>query len=162
MALPENAAYGEVLISCWDLRVTQPPGSQPALEVPDDHHTPVRFACSHPTFIFDRERLALAGFPAAYRGLTREAYTLDRRCSTITPDRRSAWPHPNGQADRHSAQSWQKERRSVVTRMIANHRYVSSVSVPGGPNSGSISGCPALAPGRLVPRTCRDSAAGGG
>jgi hypothetical protein len=27
----------------------------------------------------DAERLALAGFPAGYRGLTREAYTLDLR-----------------------------------------------------------------------------------
>jgi len=27
----------------------------------------------------DAERLALAGFPAGYRGLTREAYTLDPR-----------------------------------------------------------------------------------
>ena len=27
----------------------------------------------------ESERLALAGFPAAYRGLTREAYTLDLR-----------------------------------------------------------------------------------
>ncbi len=27
----------------------------------------------------DAERLALAGFPAGYRGLTREAYVLDLR-----------------------------------------------------------------------------------
>jgi integrase/recombinase XerD len=31
-----------------------------------------------PTFT-DAERLALAGFPAGYRGLTREAHTLDLR-----------------------------------------------------------------------------------
>jgi hypothetical protein len=38
-------------IYCWDLRITQPSGSQPALEVPDDHHAPVRIARSRPSCI---------------------------------------------------------------------------------------------------------------
>ena len=33
----------------------------------------------------DRERLALAGFLAGYRGLTREAYALDLRQFTTNP-----------------------------------------------------------------------------
>jgi integrase/recombinase XerD len=38
----------------------------------------------------DAERLALAGYLAGYRGLTREAYTLDLRQFTSWPRRR---PH---------------------------------------------------------------------
>jgi integrase/recombinase XerD len=53
------------------------PGSQPVREVPDDHHV----RCPRPIqrAFTDAERLALAGFLAGYRGLTREAYALDLR-----------------------------------------------------------------------------------
>jgi integrase/recombinase XerD len=55
------------------------PGSQPAREVPDDHCRPsTALATIQPVFA-DAERLALAGFLAGYRGLTREAYALDLR-----------------------------------------------------------------------------------
>jgi len=47
--------------------------------VPDDHCRPsAALATIQPVFT-DAERLALAGFLAGYRGLTREAYTLDLR-----------------------------------------------------------------------------------
>jgi Phage integrase, N-terminal SAM-like domain len=47
--------------------------------VPDDHCCPIHcLATIQPAFT-DPERLALAGFPAGYRGLTREAYALDLR-----------------------------------------------------------------------------------
>jgi hypothetical protein len=47
--------------------------------VPDDHCRPsTALATIQPAFT-DAERLALAGFLAGYRGLTREAYTLDLR-----------------------------------------------------------------------------------
>jgi integrase/recombinase XerD len=51
------------------------PGSQPVREVPDDHCRPRPI---QPAFT-DSERLALAGFLAGYRGLTRDAYALDLR-----------------------------------------------------------------------------------
>ena len=52
---------------------------QPGREVPDDHCAPsTALATIQPVFT-DAERLALAGFLAGYRGLTREAYTLDLR-----------------------------------------------------------------------------------
>jgi hypothetical protein len=52
---------------------------QPGREVPDDHcHPTTALATIQPAFT-DPERLALAGFQAGYRGLTREAYTLDLR-----------------------------------------------------------------------------------
>ncbi len=47
-----------------------------------------------PTFT-DAERLALAGFLAGYRGLTREAYTLDLRQFTSWCRSRSL-PSPPG------------------------------------------------------------------
>jgi len=47
--------------------------------VPDDHcHPSTALATIQPIFT-DPERLALAGFLAGYRGLTREAYGLDLR-----------------------------------------------------------------------------------
>ena len=50
---------------------------QPGREVPDDHCTAsAALATIQPAFT-DSERLALAGFLAGYRGLTREAYALD-------------------------------------------------------------------------------------
>jgi hypothetical protein len=54
---------------------------QPGREVPDDHCRPLhRLATIQPAFT-DAERLALAGFLAGYRGLTRSAYALDLRQS---------------------------------------------------------------------------------
>jgi len=47
--------------------------------VPDDHRCPIHcLATIQPAFT-NPERLALAGFLAGYRGLTREAYALDLR-----------------------------------------------------------------------------------
>jgi integrase/recombinase XerD len=45
--------------------------------VPDDHCRPIHRARHDPARLTDAERLALAGFLAGYRGLTREAYALD-------------------------------------------------------------------------------------
>ena len=57
--------------------LAQPSRFQPGREVPDDHCRPA-LATIQPAFT-DPERLALAGFLAGYRGLTREAYALDLR-----------------------------------------------------------------------------------
>src|SRR5204863_2722111 len=52
---------------------------QPGREAPDDHCRPsAALATIQPVFT-DAERVALAGFLAGYRGLTREAYALDLR-----------------------------------------------------------------------------------
>ena len=59
--------------------LAQLPGFQPGREVPDDHCRPsTALAAIQPAFT-DAERLALAGYLAGYRGLTREAYALDLR-----------------------------------------------------------------------------------
>jgi integrase len=59
--------------------LAQPSGSQPGREVPDDAAAPsAALAMIQPAFT-DAGRLALAGFPAGDRGLTREAYALDPR-----------------------------------------------------------------------------------
>ena len=47
--------------------------------MPDDHCRPIHLAHHDPARLTDPERLALAGFLAGYRGLTREAYALDLR-----------------------------------------------------------------------------------
>ena len=59
--------------------LAQLPGFRPGREVPDDHCYPITaLATIQPAFT-DPERLALAGYLAGYRGLTREACTLDLR-----------------------------------------------------------------------------------
>jgi Phage integrase, N-terminal SAM-like domain len=59
--------------------LAQPSRFQPGREVPDDRcHPSTALATIQPAFT-DPERLALAGFLAGYRGLTREAYALDLR-----------------------------------------------------------------------------------
>jgi hypothetical protein len=55
------------------------PGSQPGREVPDDHCYPIHCLVTIQPAFTDPERLALAGFLAGYRGLTRDAYALDLR-----------------------------------------------------------------------------------
>jgi integrase/recombinase XerD len=47
--------------------------------VPDDHCRPSTVLATIQPVFTDAERIALAGFLAGYRGLTREAYTLDLR-----------------------------------------------------------------------------------
>jgi site-specific recombinase XerD len=47
--------------------------------VPNDRHDPLHCPRLHPAGIHSCRRLALAGFLAGYRGLTREAHTLDLR-----------------------------------------------------------------------------------
>jgi len=47
--------------------------------VPDDHHDPSAALVPAAPVFTNTERLALAGFLAGYRGLTREAYELDLR-----------------------------------------------------------------------------------
>ena len=57
----------------------QSPGSWLSLEVPDGRREiSTSLVPVQPVFT-DSERLALAGYLAGYRGLTREAYTLDLR-----------------------------------------------------------------------------------
>ena len=55
------------------------PRSQPFQELPDDRHNPSAALVTVQPVFTDSERLALAGFLAGDRGLTREAYTLDLR-----------------------------------------------------------------------------------
>jgi len=74
-----SAAYVAGTIHRWDLRRPSPSRSQLSLEVPDDRHDPVHRPRSVQPAFAESERLALAGFPAGYRGLTREACTLDLR-----------------------------------------------------------------------------------
>jgi hypothetical protein len=72
------AAY--VWVSAQSLGRNWPiPGSQPAREVPDDHCRPSTALATIQSVFTDAERLALAGFLAGYRGLTRDAYALDLR-----------------------------------------------------------------------------------
>ena len=59
--------------------LAQLPWFQPGREVPDDHCRPNCCARHDPACLTDAERVALAGFLAGYRGLTREAYALDLR-----------------------------------------------------------------------------------
>jgi site-specific recombinase XerD len=47
--------------------------------VPDDHSRPTAALATIQPVFTDAERVALAGFLAGYRGLTREAYALDLR-----------------------------------------------------------------------------------
>ncbi len=56
-----------------------PSGSQPFRQVPDDRHDHIHRSRHIQPVFTGSERLALAGFLAGYRGLTRETYTLDLR-----------------------------------------------------------------------------------
>jgi hypothetical protein len=47
--------------------------------VPDDHRDPSTVLATIQPAFTESERLAVAGFLAGYRGLTREDYTLDLR-----------------------------------------------------------------------------------
>ncbi|HJY58178.1 MAG TPA: tyrosine-type recombinase/integrase, partial [Streptosporangiaceae bacterium] len=63
----------------WDRNWPGLPGSSPAGRCPMTTATPsTALATIQPAFT-DAERLALAGYLAGYRGLTREAYALDLR-----------------------------------------------------------------------------------
>jgi integrase/recombinase XerD len=73
------SGYGEVPLKRWDPQMAQPPGSQPVREVPDDHCRPIHRTRYDPARLHRPERLALAGYLAGYRGLTRDAYALDLR-----------------------------------------------------------------------------------
>ena len=74
-----RAAYVSGIVHRWDLRRPGLPGPGRSRRCPDGRHLPLRFLVPvQPTFT-DAERLALAGLLAGYRGLTREAYTLDLR-----------------------------------------------------------------------------------
>ncbi len=75
---PVRPTFGFRLIA-GALRLAQPPGSQPGREVPDDHCYPSTALVTIQPAFTDAERLALAGFLAGYRGLTRDAYALDLR-----------------------------------------------------------------------------------
>src|SRR5271154_6515651 len=59
--------------------LAQPPGSSPAGRCPMTTAAPSTARATIQPAFTDAERLALAGFLAGYRGLTREAYTLDLR-----------------------------------------------------------------------------------
>src|SRR5439155_5189147 len=63
----------------WDPQLAQPPGLSPARRCPMITASPsTALATIQPAFT-DPEPLALAGYLAGYRGLTRDAYTLDLR-----------------------------------------------------------------------------------
>ena len=66
-------------LNCWDSQLAQPPGLSQAGRCPLTTAAPsTALVMIQPAFT-DAERLALAGFLAGYRGLTREAYALDLR-----------------------------------------------------------------------------------
>ena len=63
---------------CWGAAASAP-GLSSSPEVPRDHRIFInRVVVLDPVFS-DPERLALAGFLAGHRGLTRDAYALDLR-----------------------------------------------------------------------------------
>src|SRR5436190_15472886 len=73
------AAYGGFPLNRWGRSWPSLPGSSPAGRCPMTTAAPsTALATIQPAFT-DPERLALAGFLAGYRGLTREAYALDLR-----------------------------------------------------------------------------------
>ena len=74
-----GSVYRGVLVICWGLGWPSFGVSARTPEVPDGHHDPIR--CPRPghAVFTNTERLALAGFLAAYTGLTRQAYELDLR-----------------------------------------------------------------------------------
>ena len=74
-------------LNCWDSQLAQPSGSQPGEKCPMTTAAPsTALVMIRPAFT-DAERLALAGFLAGYRGLTREAYALDLRQFARAPVR---------------------------------------------------------------------------
>src|SRR5256884_8211218 len=73
------AAYGGFPLNRWGRSWPSLPGSSLAGRCPMTTAAPsAALATIQPTFT-DAERVALAGFLAGYRGLTREAYALDLR-----------------------------------------------------------------------------------
>ena len=65
---------------CWGLGWPSFGVSARTPEVPDGHHEPRPLGLVPVAPVFtNTERLALAGFLAAYSGLTRQAYELDLR-----------------------------------------------------------------------------------
>jgi integrase/recombinase XerD len=77
--LQAQALYGEVLVTAGAAAGPSLPGLSPTGRCPMTTTTPTAaLATIQPAFT-DPERLALAGFLAAYSGLTREAYALDLR-----------------------------------------------------------------------------------
>ena len=85
----------------------QPPGPGPALEVPDDHHNPIR--CPRPSCagVHQHRAAGPGGFLAGYSGLTREAYELDLRQYT-------SW------CQRHQLRLFQA-RRAGITKPVGPH-----------------------------------------
>ena len=74
-----RAPYVAGIVHRWDFRRPSLPGPGCSWRCPDDRHdSSTALATIQPAFT-GAERLALAGFLAGYRGLTREAYTLDLR-----------------------------------------------------------------------------------
>src|SRR5256884_435917 len=73
------AAYGGFPLNRWGRSWPSLPGSSPAGRCPMTTAAPsTALATIQPAFT-DAERVALAGFLAGYRGLTRKAYALDLR-----------------------------------------------------------------------------------
>jgi hypothetical protein len=85
------AAYVAGIIHRWDLRRPSLPGRGCPWRCHDGRRN--CFRCSGPVqpAFTDAERLALAGYLAGYRGLTREAYTLDLRQFTSWCRTRLNW-----------------------------------------------------------------------
>src|SRR5436190_8089870 len=73
------AAYGGFPLNRWGRSWPSLPGSSPAGRCPMTTATPSTALATIPPAFTDPERLALAGFLAGYRSLTREAYALDLR-----------------------------------------------------------------------------------
>jgi len=79
IALRGRTAYGEVPLNRWTRSWPSLPGLSPAGRCPMTTAAPSTALTTIQPAFTDAERLALAGYLAGYRSLTREAYALDRR-----------------------------------------------------------------------------------
>ena len=107
IARPDQAAYVGFPFYRWDRNWPSLPGSSPAGRCSMTTAAPsTALATIQPAFT-DPERLALAGYLAGYRGLTREAYALDLRqfttwCRTASESRRRG-RNPDGRRSAEQA-----------------------------------------------------------
>jgi integrase len=84
-----SAAYVAGIVHRWDLRRPGLPGSQLFLEVPDGRRESLNLPRSRPAGVHRFGAARARGVSGGYRGLTREAYTLDLRQFTGWCRRRS-------------------------------------------------------------------------
>jgi hypothetical protein len=89
--VPVRAADVGFPLHRWHPQLARPPGSQPGRELPEDHCRPSAALATIQPAVTGAGRLALVGFLAGYRGLTREAWCHSPG-NAWTPTR--AWTGP--------------------------------------------------------------------